>query len=194
MKYLIITGSPKQDGLCRSITNEIAKGAADGGAQVAIQNTAGIESCRCCNDGWGSCGTEHECAFGEGSFNKAQENIRNADMICIITPVYWGESAEGLKSLMDRVRRCESVVKKDGALRVTNMNEGKQILLVAVPGGSGGGALSCLGQMERFCHHTGAVIFDFINVNRWNSDYKKIAAYSAAKAMAEGRKAGITVN
>jgi len=150
-------------------------------------NTAGMESCRCCGNGWGTCGEQHKCSFGENGFNKAQEAVKNADMICIITPVYWGEVTEGLKSFIDILRRCENIFNKNGIL------SGKQILLVAVPGGSGNGMLSCLEQMDRFCRHTGAVIFDYIGVNRWNSDYKKIAAYSASKAMAEGRKAGVTV-
>jgi hypothetical protein len=47
--------------------------------------------------------------------------------------------------------------------------------------------------MDRFCRHTGAVIFDYIGINRWNNDYKKAAIYAAAKAMAEGRKNGETV-
>jgi hypothetical protein len=47
--------------------------------------------------------------------------------------------------------------------------------------------------MDRFCRHTGAVIFDYTGVNRWNSDYKKEAAYAAAKAMAEGRKNGMSL-
>lgn len=187
MKYLIITGSPKQDGLCHSITDEIMRGASDGGAEVEILKTAGIESCRCCGNGWGTCREQHECSFGENGFNKSKESVKNADMICIITSVYWGETSESLKSFMDRLRRCENISGKDGAL------SGKQILLVAIPGGSGNGMLSCLEQMDRFCRHTGAVIFDYIGVNRWNSDYKKIAAYSAAKTMAEGRKAGVTV-
>jgi hypothetical protein len=46
--------------------------------------------------------------------------------------------------------------------------------------------------MDRFCRHTGAVIFDYIAVNRWNNDYKKKAAYAAARAIAEGRKNGET--
>ena len=94
MKYLIITGNPKQDGLCHSITREIARGAADGGAEVEILNANGTEVCKCCNGGWGSCGKSRECSFGDGKFNKAQESVRNADMICIISPVYWGEVAE----------------------------------------------------------------------------------------------------
>jgi putative NADPH-quinone reductase len=34
------------------------------------------------------------------------------------------------------------------------------------------------------------ILLDYIGINRWNNDYKKLAVYSAAKAMAEGRKAG----
>jgi hypothetical protein len=47
--------------------------------------------------------------------------------------------------------------------------------------------------MDRFCRHTGAVIFDYIGINRWNNDYKKSAAYEAAKAMVSGRKNGDTI-
>jgi multimeric flavodoxin WrbA len=92
--------------------------------------------------------------------------------------VYWGEAAEGLKSLMDRIRRCDRI-----SDRKRETLSGKQALLVAVPGGSGNGMLSCFEQMDRFCRHTGILIYDYISVSRWNSDYKKIAAYSAAKAM-----------
>jgi hypothetical protein len=72
--------------------------------------------------------------------------------------------------------------------------EGKQTLLIASPGGSGRGGLFCLTQMENFCQHVGAVVFDHIGINRWNNDYKRQAAYSAAKAMAQGRKNGETIN
>ncbi len=70
---------------------------------------------------------------------------------------------------------------------------GKPALLAASAGGSGRGTLTCLEQMERFCTHTGANVFDLLSVNRWNSDYKKEAAYSAAKALAGGRKIGETI-
>jgi len=187
MKYLIVSGNPKKDGLTHAVTEEIMRGASDGGAEAEILNANGMETCRCCGDGWGNCIDQNECAFGEGNFNKAQEAIRNADVLCIITPVYWWEVAEGLKSLMDRLRRCNRGIDRAGPLF------GKQVLLVAVPGGSGNGMLPCLEQMSRFCSHTGMKVFDCIGVNRWNSDYKKIAAYSAARAMAEGRKSGETV-
>ena len=55
MKYLIITGSPKQDGLTHSVMKEIERGASEGGAEVEILNANGTETCRCCGDGWGTC-------------------------------------------------------------------------------------------------------------------------------------------
>ncbi|GHU57082.1 hypothetical protein AGMMS49975_21800 [Clostridia bacterium] len=54
--------------------------------------------------------------------------------------------------------------------------------------------LTTLQQMERFCEHAGAIVFDYIMANRWNSDYKRDAAYYAAKALAGGRKIGETVD
>jgi multimeric flavodoxin WrbA len=95
--------------------------------------------------------------------------------------------AESLKCFFDRLRRCENLMKPNGALA------NKQVLLVASAGGTGNGILTCLEQMDRFCRHTNAVIFDYIGVNRWNNDYKKSAIKAAAKAMVSGRKNGETI-
>jgi len=185
MKFLIITGNPKTDGLCHAVTEQVCCGAEEGGAQVEILTVAELQRCHVCEKGWGTCRETHHCAFGEDGFTEAQARIKAADMLCLITPVYWGEMAEGLKSFLDRLRRCE--FGQSGALA------GKQVLLVASPGGTGNGVLTCLEQMDRFCRHTGAVIFDYIGINRWNNDYKQAAVYEAAAAMARGRKAGQTL-
>lgn len=179
MKFCIVSGNPKRDGLCFSIMDEVASGAGDGGAETRVLSAAGMGKCRCCGNGWGTCREDNRCSFGGDGFDDARETIANADTLCFITPVYWGEMSEDLKCFFDRLRRCE--FGDNGALA------GKPVLLVASAGGSGGGILTCLQQMERFCRHTGAEIFDYVGVNRWNGEYKKKAAYSAARAMAEGR-------
>jgi len=185
MKCLILSGNPKKDGLCYSVMEAAVQGAKIGGAEVEILTVENISRCHMCGSGWGICREQHRCAFEKDGFDKAQKAIRNADQLCIITPVYWGEASEALKSFFDRFRRCE--FGQEGALA------GKPVLLVASPGGTGNGMLSCLEQMDRFCRHTGAVIFDYIGINRWNSDYKRLAVYAAARAMAQGRQAGETV-
>jgi multimeric flavodoxin WrbA len=196
MTYLIISGNPKKDGRCHSITEAVRKGAESGGASVEILTVEKLERCHVCGTGWGTCRAEHSCAYGNDGFTEAQKAVQKADMFCFITPVYWGEMAESLKCFFDRIRRCEAALLRNSSDNAEHKPAfaGKQALLVASPGGSGNGMLSCLDQMDRFSRHTGAVIFDYIGINRWNSDYKKSAVYSAAKAMAEGRKNGDTIS
>jgi multimeric flavodoxin WrbA len=193
MKFLVLSGNPKGDGLCHGVTREILRGAAEGGADTELLSVEKLGRCHVCGDGWGTCRKQHRCSFGNDGFDAAGEALEQAGALCLISPVYWGEMAEGLKSFIDRLRRCEASKRFSGGEAAKSILSGKQILLVASPGGSGNGALSCLEQMDRFARHTEAVIFDYITVNRWNQDYKKKAAYAAAKAIAEGRKNGDTL-
>ena len=190
MKFAVLSGNPKETGLCRAATGAAIQGAREGGAEVIEATMEKIIRCQICGDGWGACLGSHACAFGGDGFAELQSLIHSADAVALVTPVYWGECAEGLKGFMDRLRRCENRMRRregEGALC------GKPVLLIASPGGSGNGALSCLAQMERFCQHTGALVFDMIAVNRWNSDYKRAAIHAAARAIASGRKHGDTV-
>jgi len=183
----VLSGNPKTEGLTQSIIDAVKLGASASGAEVDEIRLCdlGLQACRVCGDGWGTCRMEHYCTFGSDGFDEARARVAASDALVIASPVYWGETSEALKSFLDRLRRCE--FSQSGALR------GKQVLLVAVPGGSGNGMLTCLEQMDRFCRHTGAVIFDYLGVNRWNSDYKRVAARAAGAALAAGRKNGDTV-
>ena len=188
MKYVIVSGNPKKDGLTNNMTDEIVRGAVDGGAEVEIINVCQMKGCHSCKEG--KCLTEHRCVFGNDGFSEAQDKIRNADAVAFISPVYWEEVSEVMKSFLDRFRRCESSTffqPRNAAL--TN----KPVLLIASAGGSGMDMLEPLKQLERFAHHTGARVFDEIGINRWNQAYKGKAIYEAAKAMTEGVKVGETV-
>lgn len=187
MKISILSGNPKDDGLCQSIIDAARQGAAEGGAEVDEIRLCDYELVRCqvCGTGWGPCRSGSDCAYGSDGFDEIKARVEASDAIILATPVYWEETSEALKSFMDRLRRCE--FNQDGVLR------NKQVLIIASPGGSGNGLLNCLAQMDRFCRHTGAVIFDYIGANRWNNDYKREAAKAAARAMAMGRKNGDTV-
>ena len=187
MKICILSGNPKTEGLCQSVIDAAKAGALDAGAEIDEIRLCDFKLVRCqvCGNGWGTCRDENVCAYGNDGFNEITERIKACDAIILASPVYWGETSEAFKSFIDRLRRCE--FNQSDTLR------GKQVLLIAVPGGSGNGMLTCMEQMDRFCRHTGAVIFDYIGVNRWNSDYKKLAARAAAMAMAGGRVNGDTV-
>jgi len=187
MKIGVLSGNPKSDGLCQSVIEAAKSGVLQAGAEldeIRLCDTE-IERCHVCGNGWGTCRAENTCAFGEDGFDEAVNRMAGWDALIIATPVYWGEMTEALKSFIDRFRRCH--------FGSAGLLSKKQVLLIAVPGGSGNGMLTCLEQMDRFCRHTDAAIFDYIGVNRWNSDYKREAARAAAFALAAGRKNGDTV-
>jgi multimeric flavodoxin WrbA len=187
MKICILSGNPKKDGLCQSVIDAVKAGIVEGGAEADEIRLCDFDMKRCqvCGQGWGPCRSENYCTYGSDGFDEVKERIKSSDAIVLASPVYWGETSEILKSFMDRLRRCE--------FNGTEVLRNKQVLIIASPGGTGNGMLTCFEQMDRFCRHTGAVIFDYIGVNRWNSDYKRSAAKAAAYAMATGRKNGDTV-
>lgn len=187
MKIAIISGNPKREGLCQSAINEAKTSATIAGAEVDEIRLCDFDliKCQVCNEGWGTCRNENYCSFGADGFDEIKARVKSSDAIILASPVYWGETSESFKCFIDRLRRCE--FNQEGTLK------GKQVLIIASPGGSGNGMLTGLEQMDRFCRHTGAIIFDYIGVNRWNNDYKKVAIKSAVNAMVRGRKNGDTV-
>jgi multimeric flavodoxin WrbA len=179
MKVIIVSGTPKSEGLCSSCVNSAFQGAEKAGAdcEVIRLNDYRLIRCAMCGDGWGTCREQHICIFGEDGFSEIQKKLLEADAIILDTPVYWGDMSEVMKAFFDRFRRCEAMKGDNGAIA------GKPVLLIASPGGSGNGLISCLEQMERLCHHLRARIFDYIGVNRWNKEYKLVAISEAVMAM-----------
>lgn len=184
MKVLILSGTPKREGLCWSCIEAASAGAERAGADCEIVRLLDYKLARCavCGDGWGTCRGEHVCRYGGDGFAEIQKKMTDADAVILDTPVYWGDMTEVMKAFFDRFRRCEAMKGEEGAIA------GKYVLLIASPGGSGNGMISCLEQMERLCHHLGAKIFDYIGVNRWNKDYKLVSISEAAAAMVQTAK------
>jgi len=179
MKVIIISGTPKSEGLCCSCVNAALGGALKAGAECEVISLCDYKLIRCamCGDGWGKCRDEHICIFGDDGFTEIQKKIADADALILDTPVYWGDMTEVMKAFFDRFRRCEAIKGELGAMAH------KPVLLIASPGGSGNGMISCFEQLERLCRNLNASIFDFIGVNRWNKDYKLIAISDAAATM-----------
>lgn len=188
MNFLIVSGNPKDEGLCAGLISEISRGARDGGADVRVVVPSGLDNCHVCGSGWGNCRTSRRCVFGGDGFDELFEAAKNADALCFASPVYWGETSEILKSFLDRLRRCAAPLGGNGSGL-----SGKQTILAVSAGGTGNGVMTAMEQLDRFCQHTAAPVFDRFMQNRWNADHVKQAAYCAAKAVAEGRKNGDTV-
>jgi multimeric flavodoxin WrbA len=185
MKMVVLSGNPKKEGLCHSITDELIRGAKDGGAEVEEISTNNMTACHVCGDGWGVCKTQRKCKYGNDGFTAAQKSIEAADAIVIISPVYFGEVTETLKSFLDRLRRCENSLGPNGRKAALT---GKSVILVASAGGLGINYSSALTELKHYCQFTGAIVFKQFGINRRNSDHKREVIYNAAKAMVSGRK------
>jgi multimeric flavodoxin WrbA len=181
MKILVISSSPNKDGLTSACASAVVTGLTQSGVVVdeVCLNDLKVGMCKACDDGWGTCQDEHECQELD-DFQALHEQVRQADGLVLVTPVYWGEMSESAKALTDRLRRCEATRDAESALA------GKPVMAVAAAGGSGGGMITCLGSMERWIQHMRARVFDLIPVNRWSRDYKLETIRAAGKAMGEG--------
>ncbi|HZW50060.1 MAG TPA: flavodoxin family protein [Bacillota bacterium] len=175
VKLLIISGTPKKEGLCVSLI-QAAKAAGGDSCDLVSLTDLKLEGCRVCNEGWGQCRESHTCIIND-DFNELKASFANYDGFIFITPVYWGEVSEPMKLFLDRLRRCEA------SHREESLFKDKKCLLVASAGGSGNGTLTCLEQLQRAVTHMGGKVFDYFSVNRWNADYKREALAKAVECM-----------
>jgi len=194
MKLLIISGTPKKDGVCHSLVTAANESAAELGAQVEIIRLADYRllPCRMCSDGWGICRSEHRCVYGdEDGFGPLMEKFATADAFVFITPVYWGDMSEAMKNFLDRLRRCQASKRWDAEKAVPSFLADKPSILVASAGGSGNGILHTLSEMERAVSQMDGDnlpkdikgICDLIGVNRWNQEYKREALKASVIAL-----------
>jgi multimeric flavodoxin WrbA len=194
MRLLIISGTPKTEGITFSFVKAAEHTANELGIKTEVIRLAGMHltKCKMCDDGWGICFSEHRCEFGDDDgFNTLQEKVNDADAFVYITPVYWGEISEEMKIFIDKLRRCQATKQWDKREDEVSFHKGKPSIIVAVAGGGGGGITSTFSDLERAITQMSgdewprenAGIFDYIGVNRWNQSYKKEALKSAVTNM-----------
>ena len=178
MNVIVLSSSPNTNGLTAACTNALLRGiqSAGGNGYEVRLNDLKIASCEACNNGWGTCQNEHECQV-EDDFQEIHRQVCMADAIGLVTPVYWGDLSESAKAFTDRLRRCEASLRNES--RLTN----KPVIAVAAAGGSGGGMITCLANIERWIDHVRARRFDLIPVNRWSREYKLEAIQAAGETM-----------
>lgn len=205
MKLLIVSGTPKTDGVTYSFVQKAEESAKELKIEAEVIRLSGMNltKCKMCSDGWGICFNEHRCVFGDkDGFNELQKKVQEADAYIYITPVYWGEISEEMKIFLDKLRRCQATKQWDSREDEISFHKGKPSIVVAAAGGGGGGIVSCFADLERAIAQMGgdewpretAGIFDFIAVNRWNQGYKREALAEAIKAMFKFKTQPIATN
>jgi len=181
MNIIVLSASPNKDGLTAACAAAAVAGvqAAGGAAEHVRLNDLHIGACKACDNGWGACRDLHYCQVTD-DFQGLHARVVKADGLILVTPVYWGDMSESTKAFTDRLRRCEARRRAESGLA------GKPVLAVAAAGGSGGGMITCLANMERWIQHVQGRLWDLIPVNRWSKPYKLAAIQAAAEAMARG--------
>ena len=189
MKIMVITSSPNKEGLTESCGAAAKRGIEKGNGEAIMVrlNDLNILKCEACDQGWGIC-LEGTCKL-EDDFEKVHETMGEVDGYVVVTPVYFGDMSESVKTFFDRLRRCEAnkFIREKG-----NKIQNKSFICVAAAGGSGNGTLSCLTNMERlFLHlnkmdYTNMPKFDYIGVTQRNKSYMLDAIESGALKMVEG--------
>ena len=179
MNVLVISSSPNTDGLTAACAAAAVEGARQAGAQAKEirLNDLQVGLCQACDNGWGTCRTEHICQV-QDDFQALHARVINADAIVVVTPVYYGEMSESAKAFSDRFRRCEATRGDESGLA------DKPVIAVAAAGGSGNGTITCLLSMERWIQHVKGRVFDLIPVKRWTRENKLTTIREAARTMA----------
>jgi multimeric flavodoxin WrbA len=178
MRVLIFSSSPNTDGLTAACAGAAFEGVQQAGGEVQEirLNDLNIGSCAACDDGWGTCRSEHICDVLD-DFQVLHGQTLDADAYVFVTPVYWGDLSESMKAFTDRLRRCEASRGEDSGLFL------KPVIMIAAAGGSGNGMITCLASLERWIQHVHARKWDFIPVNRWNRAYKLETIQTASDTM-----------
>ena len=160
---IVISASPNGDGLTAACAGAALSGLRAAGREAAHIDLCAMKlrGCEVCGNGWGTCRSEGACCLADG-FAELLGRIAGCDSLILVTPVYWGQPSERMKSFMDRFRRCEAIKGEGGALA------GKRVSLIAAAGGSGNGTLTCLSEMEAWARHLRAIPDERLGVTRFN--------------------------
>lgn len=177
MSIMVIWASPNQDGLTANATRQIITGiqVCDQEVNEVHLNHLDMKRCLACGNGWGKCQSEGKCMLPD-AFQSIYEQMVKADGIVFVTPVYWHDMAENLKSFLDRLRRCETAY--------NHYLKGKPCLLVACAGGSGLGAIPCLDKLEQTLDHMKMEAIDRLPIIQFNKEYMLPALSEAGTAFA----------
>lgn len=175
---LVLWASPNLEGLTAQTKDRVLLGLAQTGAatETIHLNTRNIQRCLTCDNGWGTCRSKGSCIIAD-DFASIYESMVRAEGVVFVTPVYWHDLAESLKTFLDRLRRCEAAH--------NHYLKDKKCLLVACAGGSGNGAIKCLFNLEETLKHMGMKPVERLPVIQFNKSYMLPALEGAGEKFAE---------
>jgi multimeric flavodoxin WrbA len=124
MKIVALLGSPRPQGNSSTLAQKFLDTARELGAEVQVYplNRMSFQGCQGC----GACKTERENCILEDDLAPVLEDVKEADVLLLASPVYFGDISGQLKCFFDRTY---SYITPEFATRVPG---GKQALVVLV--------------------------------------------------------------
>ena len=108
---------------------------------------------------------KHSAMSLKDGFQKLRDMIYDADALVFSTPVYFGDISESAKNFLDRWRRCER--SNPDSLLI-----GKPAIGIAAAGGSGGGAINALHNLETYLRRLQFTVLDLVPVTQKSKKHK----------------------
>ena len=100
-KILVLTGSPRNGGNSDLMADAFIKGARAAGHEVVKVKTdeKNVRGCKACC----ACYSKGAACVIDDDFNEIAPHLENADVIAMVTPVYWYTFSAQLKAVIDRM-------------------------------------------------------------------------------------------
>lgn len=161
MKITVVTGSPHKAGTSALLADKFIEGAEANGHEVFRFNAAfkNIHGCIGCN----ACAMDGPCVFKDDIERELMPKLLEADMIVLVTPLYYYDMSAQLKTVIDRMH---------GRLR---RFDGKKSILMATAWNSAGWTFDALAD-----HYDSLVQF-----MHWQDMGKVLALGSGTRSMIE---------
>lgn len=111
MNLLAITGSPRKNSYSTQLLYEFLDPFLKNGSNINVVNAyeSDIQPCTAC----GNCSLESSCIFDD-AMTDIYNLIRNADIICISSPLYFSSFPAPLKTVIDRCQLLWEENRRDG--------------------------------------------------------------------------------
>ncbi len=168
LKVFILVGNRDPRGRSGRAAAALQEGLVAGGAQVESITLLekNLQGCvQRGQDGFGDCLDKGVCKLDD-DFEGLVDQVRNSDMVCFVTPVYWGGLSEVMQTFLGRLRRIG--LHENGKNGIV----GKKAMGVCVAGGGGGGSINCCDLMQRILGHCEFDVLDMVPVRKQNLEHK----------------------
>jgi multimeric flavodoxin WrbA len=128
MKIVAVLGSPRPQGNSNTLARAFLQAAKERGAETQefLLNQMDFQGCQACM----ACKTKSETCIQEDDLAPVLKAVRDADILVLASPVYFGELSSQLKAFFDRTYSC---INPDFSCRLPAGKKAVMILTQANP-------------------------------------------------------------